>query len=380
MARIAVEADTFGKAWTHKAFASYFEDRLDSRSTFSNFTSSNVGERLHYGYQSTLRFDSPSLMTKHVLTGLIERKDEDFFAEADFPSFFFAYENEASRAQTGFVVEYRADIADALFLSGNLRYDDNETFDDAVTYRVTAAYLFRSTGTRLHASLGKGVTNPTFFEQFGFDLNFQGNPDIKPEESVGFDIGVEQTFIVGALVVDVTYFNATLKDEITGSGNTVVNQAGESDRQGVETQLTWKPLEGLAIAGSYTYTDATEPDGSEEIRRPQHSAALNVNYLFAAGRAQINFGVIYNGDMKDTLFDFAFFPDYPRVDLDQYVIVNLSGSYRLDDNVTLFGRAENLLDEDYEEVVGYASQPVAVFGGVKITLGGGAAPLERKAD
>ena len=71
------------------------------------------------------------------------------------------------------------------------------------------------TDTRLHASIGTGVTNPTFTEQYGFFVgSFIGNPNLKPERSLGWDAGVEQAFFDRRLVVDVTYFASEFEDKI----------------------------------------------------------------------------------------------------------------------------------------------------------------------
>ncbi len=73
-----------------------------------------------------------------------------------------------------------------------------------------------------------------------------------------------------------------------------------------------------------------------------------MNYSFLAGRANLNLGVVYNGDQTDWAFDEFF--NRREVDLDSYTLVNLAGSYRIIDQVEIFGRIENLLDEEYEEV------------------------------
>ncbi len=371
--RVTATLDLFDKALTQKLFAEYFEDDFSARSGIYG-NSRNDGSRRKLGYQATYNFATPSLLNaRHGLTGFIEHKEETFETSS-------APGQTYTREQTGVVGEYRGEFLNSFFLTANLRQDFNDAFEDALTYRATAAYLVRGTGTRFHASYGKGITNPTFFEQFGVFGGFVGNPGLKPEESLGWDAGVEQTFLGGRAVLDVTYFRADLKDEIvfqtlTSFPNpftyTYVNADGTSKRQGVEVQLTLKPIDGLTITGSYTYTDSTGPDGSREIRRPEHAASLNAAYAFADGRALINLGLIYNGQMDDIVFSFPL----TRVALDDYLLVNLSGSYRLDENVTLFARAENLLDEKYEEVFGYSSAPVSAYAGVKITFSE-AAPLE----
>ena len=366
LGRISAELDTFGKIWTHRVFADYFEDDFISRDpTFGLFE--NFGERGRYGYLSTLKFETPALfLARHTFTTLVERQRETF--EQTFET------GTAERSQSGYALEYKGDFARQAFVSANIRHDDKDAFDDATTYRIAGAYVIRSSGTRLHASYGKGITDPTFFELFGRTSDFVGNPDLKPEESIGWDAGIEQKFLDDRITADITYFEADLTDEIAGFGNSVRNETGTSERRGVEFTVSAQLTSDLLLNGTYTYTDATDPDGSEEVRRPPHAASLSLAYTFLGERARINADAVYNGERKDD--DFSDFLNPSRVTLDEYLLVNLAGSYKLDDNFELFGRVENLLDEDYEEVFGYSTAPVTAYAGVKLTLGDAPAPLE----
>jgi vitamin B12 transporter len=360
LGRISAELDTFGKSWTHKVFLSGLEDDSSGVSAVSAYAFGNEGERLHYGYQETLSFGTPDILAEHKLIGLVERRRERFSTWASYSPDV----TEAQREQTGLVAEYQGRFAEDLSLTANIRRDLNETFEDATSYRIAAAYGLPSHDIRLHASFGKGIVNPTFFEQFGYALNFHGNPDLEPEVSIGWDAGIEKRWFDGRVIADLTYFSADLSNEIVGAGTSVVNQSGESQRQGIEVQLTEKPVDGLTVTASYTYTDSEDPDGSRETRRPKHAAALNAAYSFAGDRGQIDLGLIYNGRMQDEIF--TGLSPYPRVALGDYVLVNLAASYRLDERVTLFARVQNLLDTDYQDVFSYAGEPLAAYAGVKI--------------
>jgi len=361
LASVALKGGLFDGKWSHKLFANYFEDDFTAFSvTGGSFV--NDGDRVHFGYQTSARLPAiPVVAGKHTITGLIEHKDETFSNRSDFSSV------DASRAQTGYVGEVRGDYFDRLFLSANIRFDENDGFENATTYRVTAATLFPQHSTRLHGSYGKGITNPTFFEQFGSTATFAGNAGLIPEQSIGWDVGVEKKFAGERLAVDITYFNADLSDEISlfffpDFSSTVVNLEGKSKRQGFEVQAALKPGGPLSLTASYTYTDSTEPDGTREVRRPKHAGALNARYLFADNRGQLNVGAIYNGRMRD--IEFLGSPV-----LDDYLLVSLSGSYDISPNIRLFGRIENLLNEDYQEVFGFETAGIAAYGGLRISYG-----------
>lgn len=338
-------------------------------------TAGNLGERLEIIYQATATAQTGAF--GHRGTFAVEYEDLEFENRGAGPA--DPSSQIQSDEQLSFIGEYALDWADTAFLTGSIRHDANDLFDDATTWRVTGAYLLGHTNSRLHASAGTGITNPTFFELFGFIPDtFLGNPDLQPEESFGFDIGVEQRFLSGALVLDVTYFQADLQDEIqtdffldeaTGLFfSTPINGAGDSERQGVEITANARITEQLTVDAAYTYLDAEGPDGLAEVRRAENIASANVNYSFARGRANLNLGVDYNGAQEDSEFIFA--TPETRVTLDSYTLVNLAASYRVVEGMELFVRIENLTDADYEDVFGFATAGAGAFGGVRIALGG----------
>jgi len=269
----------------------------------------------------------------------------------------------------GYGLEHQIALNDALFINANLRRDNNDDFDDSTTYAVDVSYRLLESGTRIHASYGKAVTNPDFVEQFGFVPGaFVGNPDLIPEEAKGWDVGVEQVFLDNSLVVDVTYFDAELTDEIQSLFPSVLNVNGQSDRKGVELSASWMPTEATAITASYTYTDAEEP-GGEEVRRPEHIASLSVAQTLLDQRLRLAAGVAYNGEMLDNDFR-NFFVNFAaeRTKLDSYTLVNFNASYDISEELEVFVRVENLFDEDYQENIGYATPGRAAFAGVRYRL------------
>lgn len=60
------------------------------------------------------------------------------------------------------------------------------------------------------------------------------------------------------------------------------------------------------------------------------------------------------------------FSTFQAVELDAFTLVGLNAAFDVNKHVTLTLRGENLLDEDYEEVVGYNSQGRGVYGGLRL--------------
>lgn len=358
---IGLTWDTFDKALTQVVRVKWNETRRTD--TSPGFNTDNLGERQTYSYAATYRLETALMVqARHSLTGFVDSESESFT-----PGSTFADGIERTRDRFGFAAEYRGEFADRLDLTGTVRRDDNQVFDDFNTWRASASLRMPEIGIRPHASVGTSVKFPTLFEQFGFiPLFFNPNPDLKPEESFGWDAGVEFTLLKGRALLDVTYFNANLENEIRGVGfpTTPINLDGTSKRQGIEVAGRVALAPGLRVGASYTYLDATDPDGLEEIRRAPHSGRFDINYVFDQARANINAAAIYNGDMKDT--NFGPFP-FQTVTLDDYWLVSVAASYKVQPGVELYGRVENALDAKYQEVFGFETAGVAAYAGVRLT-------------
>lgn len=368
--RVQASADLFDGVLEAIAGASFTRTRVsDYTSPFGAPFDVAFNDRLRGGenrfdLQANIRW-SPD----QRLTLLAETVRDTFdMVRLDLPS--------ASQSQhethSGVAGEYWIAINDAVFVSLGARHDWNEAFADSTTWRATISARL-DPAWRLHASAGTGVKNPDFFELFGFfpAPAFEGNPNLKPEKSLGFDVGLEWRLAPG-IVADVTYFHADLEDEIFTDfsvfPNTARNASGESRRQGVEISGHADLGDGLTLDAAYTYLDAKQ-NGEDEIRRPHHIASANLDWRFADDRALLNLGIDYHGSQPDTAFLNA--PPFSMpVRLDAYTLVHVAASYEVSPGVELTARIENALDEKYEEVFGFRTQGFGAFAGVKVRVGG----------
>ncbi|RAI00304.1 TonB-dependent receptor [Acuticoccus sediminis] len=356
--RAQARLDLWDGRWRHTAGV--------ARSRFDNdyldggiVTSSYLGTRTKFDYQSDLSLETPAASATHDLTFRLEHQIDA--AEVDGYSTF-----DRSVGETSVVGQYRLGVWDRLFLTGSLRHDVNELFDDATTYRLTAAYNIDETGTKLRASYGTGVKNPTLFELYGYTDTYHGNPDLKPEEAAGWDVGIDQWLWRERLMVQATYFNQRITDLIQGSGETSVNVAGTSEIHGVELAVAATPVEGLTLRGSYTYTDGEDARGVRLTRRPMHQASLDANYRFWQERANVNIELLYTGEQTDLFYN----ADYSTrvVDLDPYVVVNAAASWDINENAQVYGRVENLFNTRYEQAYGYGSPGFSAVAGLRLSF------------
>jgi vitamin B12 transporter len=305
----------------------------------------------------------------HRITAAFEHEKQKY--RADDNAFFGGTNQRRSREQNSLVGEYRLTLTDRFSASASVRRDDNDRFANATTWRATAAGRLGG-GFRAHASYGEGVTDPTFTEQFGFfPGSFVGNPDLKPERSRGFDLGLG--WGGETLALDVTWFDADLEDEIVSTFDSVTflsgvaNASGESQRRGVEASADLQANDWLRLAATYTWLDADEGRVAgtariKEVRRPRHSGSLTAIADF--DRFELAGSVAYVGKRSDTDFD-----TFTDVTLGSYALVTLAGRYRLSESIELTARVENAGDADYEDVFAYRTPGIAVHGGLKLRWG-----------
>lgn len=403
--RAALVTDGIGRSEAQETYGALFVDaqlwggRLSNRLTYS-FShidqqgrngagikdQDNTGTRNKIAYQATLALDAATLDASSHKLSFAAEFERLTYRENDASIVFMPGQlAKREQEQVAYALEYQGDITNGLSVQAGVRHDDNDKFSDFTTYSLGASYLLPNGTTRLHASYGTGVQNPTLIEQFGFATDFAGNPNLKPEQSEGWDIGVEQQFLDGRGVIDVTWFDETLTDEIGSRfdpviGKTVpVNNNGKSDRRGLEVSASLDVTDRLGVSLGYTWLDANEPVSipvmgrmtAVEVRRPEHELSLGVDYRLPNDRTQFRLDVTHVAGLYDMNFKTASFlpggvpsDDFDRIKLDDYTVVNLGFTHDINDRVQLTGRISNLLDEKYEELEGYATQGRTVYFGV----------------
>jgi vitamin B12 transporter len=263
------------------------------------------------------------------------------------------------------------DLSTPRFTGGQPRYA-GLSFDappKAYTGDGSVAYLIRSTNTKLRAHVGNGYRAPSLFERFGAsffgnDFTPLGDPRLKPERSIAFDGGIEQTFMRGRARVSATYFYTRLQN-IIDFGSTPPNDPfgrpfggylniGGGLARGVELSAELSPAPSTSLFASYTYTNADQ-------RAPNAAGYLTIpgvsDHLFTLVATQ------RFGRRIDVTFDLSAVSDYspsfpsPSFDtlyiFDGYVKADLVAAYTLPigDRLSLrfYGKVENVFNRAYTE-------------------------------
>ena len=335
---------TLGLAYGHTISATQDPDNGDSR---------QIGDRVKLDWQGNV-----GIADGHTLVlGAETARD------ALHPGLSFGFPSPLSQGITtnaGFA-EVQSDFGNGIYNSASIRYDDNSRFGDKTTWRIAPAWVIGD--TKLKASVGTGFKAPALQQLYG---TFGGNVSLKPETSFGYDVGVEQNFLGGALTGGVTWFRNDVKNLIV-SGPAPAFQLlniGRARTDGVEAELNWKAMDVLNVRASYTYTDALDTATHLALlRRPRHQASLGADWQ-ATDDLSLDATLLYVGPQIDGNRDFSI----PRLKMPDHVTLDLAASYRLTETWSVFGRIENATDTNYQSPDGFLRPGIGAYGGIKVSL------------
>lgn len=363
--------------WSGQITVKYMEsDNLNFAD--GSWTSSTASDSMEYDARASLWLGELS-RRQHRITFAADRRQVDFHQRGLATSFGDPNQDQAFDV-SGLAVEYFGRPFEGFNWTVSSRLDDFSDFDNAHTWQLAGSYQIND-DLRLRGNVGTGSKAPTFTERFGFfEGSFIGNPDLEPEQSSGWELGFDYAMKDGAARLDLAWFEQDLDNEIDGfvfdpgSGLfTAANKSQDSHRQGLELTFDMSVSDTLDVGFNYSYTDATQAGfgGVQlvEIRRPEHSGSLNLNYRFGGDRGNLNLALRFNGDQFDSFFSPVTFMA-EQVVLQDHWLGDLAASWQLRPGTELTARVENLFDEQYEEVLGFARPGRAVYAGVRMKFGG----------
>ena len=246
----------------------------------------------------------------------------------------------------------------------------------AYTGDGSIAYVFRSTDTKLRGHIGNGYRAPSLFERFGtafdsfFGYSIFGDPRLKPEQSLAFDVGIDQTFADNRVRVSATYFYTELRRIVIfdfsglidfttdpfGRFGGYLNTDGGIAR-GAEVELRATPFRTLNVTAAYTFTKAQQrtpqvPGTIRSLVIPDHQFSI-VATQHVGRRVLINFDFSASSNYIGAVFDTGTFTSrgyrfkgLAKADLGASYSLPLGGERR---QLRFFGYVDNLFDREYFE-------------------------------
>jgi vitamin B12 transporter len=353
-----------------------------SDSTFDNLTHLR---RHHANYQIDWRVARRSSAGEHLLTALVDWDGE----RGTLTDRLYGGSTKASRNNKG--VSFQDQIVwPRTFVTVGARIESNASFGTETVPRATAVFVAHQASggnagdaghlgeTRIKASFGMGVKEPSINESFGLSFFAKGNPDLKPERSRTAEVGFDQRFAEDRARVEVTYFYSRFEDliwtettDFTTFAGQYFNLVGLSRARGVELGFDVAPIPALRLRSGYTFLDSEiiESDaqtvvfqvGQWAFRRPRHSGFVDATVQW--DRLTVNLAGVFLGRFVDN--DFGLFT--PGIlEIPAHQTWDTSVGVKVTPRITGILTISNLTGLDYMEPVGYQPLQRAVRAGVRV--------------
>lgn len=261
-------------------------------------------------------------------------------------------------------------ITDDLIFTTGLRYIYSDLFDSEFTPRVYLVYHLND-NIVFKGGVSKGYKTPAAKELTNGYYNYAngnayfGNPDLKPEESINYELGVDfrifdfAHYSITGFITDFT--NQISSEDLTGmqngincSNGTVCTRPinlGKTQTKGIEFALNTKTYNGFSLNSSYTFMDNRYKDGQKNWfggdrieNLPRHIAMLKLNYergkfsSYIKTRARLDTIAKAKGGGNGSL---------PWQKYKPFYIVDLGINYKINKQSSLSFVVQNLFDKNF---------------------------------
>ncbi|MGN5763646.1 TonB-dependent receptor plug domain-containing protein [Acinetobacter calcoaceticus] len=303
---------------------SQFKDELDQNNSI-DFVHSKTQESEIYGQWGF----TPS---QKLLVGVTHRN-----IDGDVISYGTPYQEDID--STGYYIQHKYDQA-GLNTQVGIRVEDNEKFGTHTVAQGSVRYQLLPL-TSIYANIGSAFKAPTLNDMYAYG----GNPDLKPEESLSYEIGLDQKLAYN-ISTGLSLYTTEVDNLIAFDG--VLNQMSNVEKakiEGSELYVKWQG-ENLFTNLSYNYVRAKDKKNDEDLsRRPRQNIALTAGWT----DEQYTFSttMLANGDYDNSAFDNVQIPGHFRVDM--------HGQYKVNKNVDVFANIQNVGDSKYRTAYGSGS-------------------------
>ncbi|WAU72849.1 MULTISPECIES: TonB-dependent receptor plug domain-containing protein [unclassified Acinetobacter] len=315
---------------------SQFKDEIDQNNS-TDFVHSKTQESEIYGQWGF----TPN---QKLLVGATHRN-----IDGDVISYGTPYQEDID--STGYYIQHKYDQA-GLNTQVGIRVEDNEKFGTHTVAQGSARYQVLPL-TSVYANIGSAFKAPTLNDMYAFG----GNPDLKPEESLSYEIGLDQKLAYN-ISTGLSLYTTEVDNLIAFDG--VLNQMSNVEKakmEGSELYVKWQG-ENLFTNLSYNYVRAKDKKNDEDLsRRPRQKISLTAGW--ADEQYTFSTTMLANGDYDNSAFDNVQIPGHFRVDM--------HGQYKVNKNVDVFANIQNVGDSKYRTA--YGSGSYYINGGRQASVG-----------
>ncbi len=353
--------------WRHRIIGTYYRRDLerDSPGVFP-LVPPSIEDTSYWHLRSGWLTTYDLSAATHVSAGVdIDHEDGNNISTLFLPPFFggdVSGDYALSRTTPGTFVEATASTGD-LSIEAGLRADFPQDKNTEWNPRVGARYNFGQSGASVRGTVARAFKLPSFFA-LASPRQLGGNPDLRPETSVGVDFGVDQRIDDLDLTASFTVFWIRYEDLIDFDFDLFQNvNRDEVKAKGIEFSLRWNPDSRIAVYSDLTFQNAESPGSDQPLRNlPDWMGSVRVGYR-PVEPLQFRLEISFAAESFDVQIAV---PDTTTVD--GYGVVDLAATWDVHPAWQLLARIDNLTDTSYEHFIGFPQPGITGSVGLRYVL------------
>jgi len=243
-------------------------------------------------------------------------------------------DNKKTIDTTGYYIQHQFK-SDRVNTQVGIRLEDNDKFgthtvgQGAIRYQVLPS-------TSVYANIGSAFRAPSLNELYS---QWGGNTQLKPEESVSYELGLDH-YITDNLLTSLSVYRTNLDNLITYT-NDINENIQKANFTGGELALKWKKDDWF-VSSEYAYVETeNKTTGIEIAYRPKNTFTINAgleNPVYGISATLVSRSHSNASNSTNPIR----VPGYATIDLNAY--------WNINPNIKLFSNIQNIGDVQYREV------------------------------
>lgn len=279
---------------------------------------------------------------QNLMIGITHRKNE-----GDVVSFGSPYKEDVN--STGYFIQHQYNQS-GLNTQVGVRLEDNEKFGTHTVAQGAIRYQLLPL-TSVYANIGSAFKAPTLNDLYGFG----GNQDLKPEESLSYEIGFDQQLAYNIRTGLSLY--TTKVDNLINYGISQMENVDKAKFEGAEAYIKWQG-ENLYTNLGFNYVRSKDENTGEDLsRRPRQNISLTTGWQDE--KYALSATVVANSKYDNTAYDTVSVPGHLRIDM--------HGQYTINEHLQVFSNIQNIGDVKYRTA--YSSGSYYINGGRLASVG-----------
>ncbi len=250
-------------------------------------------------------------------------------------------------------IDFRQDLWQWLTLDAGLRLDHHSRVGNEWVPQGGLVFRPLRDGV-LKAMVSKGFRNPTLKELY---LWGTANADLLPERLMNYELSWRHQLLGGKVTYGANLFfikGDNMIQTLMVDGKQKYMNTGEIENAGIEVEGNWRIDSHWRVNGNYSYLHMKNP----VVGAPEHKLYLGANY--ALRRLALTGGLQYIDNLYTQTGDEQHTQDF--------WLLNITASYHVCRQVSLWVKGDNLLGQHYEINYGYPMPKATFMAGVNVSI------------